>query len=125
MKQNDFDAELERYLHARRRPRINFRESFSKFWPKRKPDHIDLQTGVEVYDKPSLLERVKLKKDQVVASLKKAESKSEQPCSDIKEVAKIALGVIRQLPDEELKRFKQSADFETLKEILKKHELIR
>lgn len=122
MKQDEFDAELERYLHARRRPKINAREFFRKFWPERKPDHIDMQTGVEVYEDHSFLQRVKNRKDAVVAHFKKQES---APTADMKEVAKIALGVIRQLPDDELKKFKQSTDFETLKEILKKHDLIK
>lgn len=122
MKQDDFDVELERYLHARRHPKVNFRDVANKFWSPRKPDQIDLNTDVETYDKPSFLERVKQKKDKVVASLKK---NPELSSADIKEVAKIALGVIRQLPDEELKRFKQSADFEILKEILKRYELIK
>src|SRR3989344_4786316 len=122
MKQDQFDVELERYLHARRRPKVNVREFLGKFWRGSKPDRIDPETGVEIYDKPSVMQRVKEKKDSVVAHFS---SHSTAPTEDMKEVAKIALGVIRQLPDEELRKFKQSSDFEKLKEILKKHELIK
>ena len=124
MTHDDFDSELERYLHARKHQKLSIRDFLSKIIPKRNPDRIDIETGVEIYDSKSLMERSKEKKNALFAHLAKRENATTDS-SDIKEVAKIALSVIRQLSDDELKKFKQSADFEQLKEILKKHELIK
>lgn len=44
---------------------------------------------------------------------------------DMRDIAKITLYVIKQLPPERLKEFKQSSDWTDLKEILKKHKLIK
>lgn len=93
---HDFDVELERYLHARRKAKLSLREFFSKIW------------------KPVVKE--------VKKEAKEIESESIR---EMKEISRIALGVIRQLPDEELKKFKLSSDFERLKEILRKNKLIR
>jgi len=44
---------------------------------------------------------------------------------DLKEIAKIALFVIKQLPPEQLQEFKNSSDFADLKQILQKYRLIK
>lgn len=44
---------------------------------------------------------------------------------DTKEIAKIALAAIKQLPPEQMSTFKQSTEFARLKELLKKHQLIK
>lgn len=44
---------------------------------------------------------------------------------DTKEIAKIALSVIKQLPPDQLQAFKASPEFSRLKELLKKHQLIK
>lgn len=44
---------------------------------------------------------------------------------DLKEVAKITLAIIKQLPEEQLKAFKNSPDFERMKTIFRKHGLIK
>ncbi len=44
---------------------------------------------------------------------------------DMKEMAKIALYAIKQLPPEELQEFKKSSDFADLKQILQKYKLIK
>ncbi|MEM4263954.1 MAG: hypothetical protein QW666_03625 [Candidatus Woesearchaeota archaeon] len=44
---------------------------------------------------------------------------------DLKNLAKITLFVIKQLPKERMEQFKQSSDFTDLKEMLKKYKLIK
>ena len=88
---DDFDADLERYLHARLKSKSRVQDFFRELWSKPQP----------------------------------LEKKENEAPTELKELAKISLGVIRQLSDEELKLFKQSPEFEKIKEILKKHELIR
>ncbi|MBN1645330.1 hypothetical protein JW851_04845 [Candidatus Woesearchaeota archaeon] len=44
---------------------------------------------------------------------------------DLREVSKIALMAIKKLPEEDMKEFKESAEFDNLKKILKKHDLIK
>lgn len=49
----------------------------------------------------------------------------DEVAQDFKEVAKIALSVVKQLPDDRLTGFKSSQEFARLKELLKKHQLIK
>ena len=49
----------------------------------------------------------------------------DEVSQDMKEIAKIALMVIKQLPPEELSTFKASPEFARLKDLLKKHQLIK
>lgn len=44
---------------------------------------------------------------------------------DLREISKIALMAIKKLPEEDMKEFKDSAEFDSLKKILKKHDLIK
>ncbi|MBW2968799.1 hypothetical protein KY304_01155 [Candidatus Woesearchaeota archaeon] len=44
---------------------------------------------------------------------------------DLQAISKIALIAIKKLPEEDRKEFKESAEFEDLKKILKKYELIK
>lgn len=44
---------------------------------------------------------------------------------DIRDLAKMTLFVIKQLPPERMEQFKQSSDFNDLKELLKKYKLIK
>ena len=122
MKSDDFDVELEKYLDARKRSRTSIRDILARLWPPRKVRDVEQSF---VSEKKSVIDLVKEKKEQVVAKFKSKDVSAIDHSADIKEVAKIALRVIRRLPDEELKRFKESAEFEQLKEILRKHELIR
>lgn len=45
--------------------------------------------------------------------------------SDLKELARISLGVMKQMPGELIHDFKQSPDYDKFKTILKKHNLIK
>lgn len=51
--------------------------------------------------------------------------KKEMMQKDIREVAKIALMAIKKLPPDDLKQFKNSAEFDALKGLLKKYDLIK
>ncbi len=44
---------------------------------------------------------------------------------DLRQVSKIALMAIKKLPEEDMKEFKESSEFDALKKILKKHDLIK
>ncbi len=58
--------------------------------------------------------------DKVKQTLEK-----EEVLKDMKELARISLSVIKQLPPEIIHDFRNSEDFSKLKEILKKHGLIK
>lgn len=49
----------------------------------------------------------------------------EMAQKDLREIAKITLMAIKRLPEEDMKEFKESSEFGTLKKILKKHDLIK
>lgn len=61
--------------------------------------------------------------------LKTSSPEAEKPLSpevqDLKEIARIALDVIKMLPPKELSDFKQSTKFSRLKDILRKYGLIK
>lgn len=44
---------------------------------------------------------------------------------DLREVSKVALMAIKKLPEADMKEFKESSEFDNLKQILKKHDLIK
>lgn len=133
----EFDKDMEEYIRARKRAGINLKsikEAVQKLIPKRKqPDHIDLHEEVEVYHEPapkparkdSLLTKFFKKEEHTSEEFKQAQMAAEDAIADIKEISKITLNMIRQLPDEPLRQFRQSEDFEKMKTILKKHELIK
>ncbi len=98
---DNFDAELERYLHARLKSKSRFPEFFKQLWSPR------------------------IKEPQTTNNNQPTTNQTEPALQELRDLAQISLGVIRQLPDEELKLFKQSPEFAKLKEILKKHHLIR
>ncbi len=134
----EFDKDMEEYIHARRKAGIslkNLKEILQKLIPKRKlPDHIELHEEVEVYHektpqpvhKDSMLSKLFQKKEAPTnEEMLRAKMAVEDTIADIKEISKITLNMIRQLPDEELKKFRQSPDFDKMKTILRKHELIK
>lgn len=101
------------------------------------------KTEVEEYEaetKPfwhSVLEKVGLKpskaaqKEEAILAEKGEEEKikemveKEFMLKDIRDLAKMTLFVIKQLPPERMEQFKQSSDFNDLKELLKKYKLIK
>ena len=133
----EFDKDMEDYLRARKRAGISIKglkEILQNLIPKRKlPDHIELHEEVEVYHekapetkrKDSMLTKFFKKEDHSSEEFLQAKMAAEDAIADIKEISKITLNMIRQLPDEQLRQFRQSEDFEKMKTILKKHELIK
>lgn len=69
------------------------------------------------------------KKPQITAEEQEVQIKEivakEMAQKDLREIAKIALMAIKKLPEEDMKEFKESAEFDLLKKILKKHDLIK
>ncbi|MBI4145184.1 hypothetical protein HY493_03180 [Candidatus Woesearchaeota archaeon] len=49
----------------------------------------------------------------------------EETINDLKEIARISLGVMKQMPGEAVREFKATPDYEKFKDILRKHKLIR
>lgn len=101
------------------------------------------KTEIEEYEaetKPlwhSILEKVGLKpskavkKEEAMLAEKGEEEKikemveKEFMLKDIRDLAKMTLFVIKQLPKERMEQFKQTSDFNDLKELLKKYKLIK
>ena len=52
----------------------------------------------------------------------KTDSEAEQ---DLKEIARISLHMLKQMPGELIHNFKQTPDYERFKELLRKHQLIK
>ena len=87
---------------------------------------------VEVYEeeakqgpKEGMLAKLFKKEEPLNEELLQTRMQAEDLTEDMKEISKIALSVVKQLPDEQLRAFKESPDFEKLKVILKKHDLIK
>lgn len=129
---DEFEKDLAEYLSARKRAgRIDIKAFLKKIIPERKTEDasVALPEQVEVYTEPQpkqpgLLSKM-FKKEAVNEELMREHMRADDALDDMKEVAKIALSMIKQLPDEQLKAFKNSPDFERLKTLLKKHELIK
>lgn len=134
MERTDFDRDLDEYLRARRKgTSFNLGEFLKNLMPK-KQEKVELPQEVEVYDqkdkpaekpKESMFAKMFKKEGPQGEELIRAKMAAEDALNDMKEVSKIALGAIKQMPDEQLRTFKQSPEFERLKIILKKHELIK
>ena len=124
MGKKDFDKELEGYLHARRKgKRFNLGEFIQSIFPKReKSEYIEEEVPVEKEKS-----REKEGKDGFFTNLFKKEEQAtpDELFLEIKDVSRIALNAVKRLPDDELRDFKKSADFERLHAILKKHKLIK
>lgn len=114
----EFDKELDDYLSGRNRNSIT---GFVKnIFGKKK--NVEVPEEVEVYqtEKKSLFSKVFHKEHK-----EPEYEHSDETIEDMKEIAKIALIAIKQLPDETLSTFKKGRDFEKLKDILKKYKLIK
>ena len=74
--------------------------------------------------KKELAEKEKLIEEEEEGRIKEMVAK-ELMLKDLRDTAKIALFLIKQLPPERLKEFKESSDFADLKEILKKYKFIK
>jgi hypothetical protein len=151
MTRGEFEKEMDQYIAQRRK--ANF--TFSLFGKKPKQVKMEpaMPPEVQKYDESSpaepletipgeempakkgmftrLLESVGL----VASEEKKPESipaaevehmlVKDELMQDTKEIAKIALAAIKHLPAETLSAFKSGPEFARLKELLKKHQLIK
>lgn len=133
----EFDRELDEYISERRKTRI-FHNIVQGL--KREGNRIGINPALETYnvsvvdEKPaSENKNISQKKgffERVFGSgREKDESEMNEQLnlmkSDMKQVARIILDIIKKLPPQELSAFKQSDEFFVLKEILKKHNLIK
>lgn len=131
MSREEFERDMREYLRARKRAGFNLKAFIQDLLPKRRPE-VELPQEVEVYDeevapapKEGVLSKIFKKEGPVHEELLRTKMQAEDAITDMKEIAKIALSAIKQMPDEQLRTFKQSPDFEKMKVILKKHELIK
>jgi hypothetical protein len=154
MTRGEFEKELEQYIAQRKRAKIRFPDVFGAFKRKKKMPEPELPPEVQKYEEgspaelpeemPGTEEEVVEKKGAFTRLLEslglvgKEKSASNLPAEevqqmlvkdevtqDMKEIAKIALLVIKKLPPEQMSEFKSSAEFERLKELLRKHQLIK
>jgi len=131
MRDGDFDRDLAEYLRTRKRAR-SVRELFDhfvdRFKPKRQPT-VEFHESVELYDAPDekkeISKTTNLAEEPTGELLARAKMRADDAVTDIRETAKIALKMIKDLPDDTLRRFKESDDFAKLKTLLKKHDLIK
>ncbi len=146
----EFEKELEQYLAHRRRAKIKFP---SLFTTKKKMPAPELPPEIQQYEegspaeplemmpgeepelpKPGFMTKLLQTLGLVTTDEKTPEIPQEQVQQmlvkdevnqDMKEIAKIALLVIKQLPADQMGAFKSSPEFARLKELLKKHQLIK
>jgi len=159
----EFEKELDAYISARKKKKLNVSGFIKKMMPKPSPGPVELPPEVQAYDQTESTEVPKIENvDVVLEDEYEDEQKTflqkflewarpnakeihfegqekeeyqeqkikemvgkEMVMQDLKATAKIALYVIKQLPPEQLREFKNSSDFSELKSILKKHELIK
>lgn len=136
---NDFDQELDEYISSRKS------SGFSGIFNQKDKPRDELEESVpitEVYNdelpqsnghkieseqnKPKGIKRLFsfFSSDENEENI--AESKvNNLVLDDMKEVAKIALNIIKMLPPEKIITFKSSEQFSKLKDILSKHKLIK
>lgn len=121
-----FDKDLEEYLaHRNRRQFIHdIVQTFKSSKPtiKLNPEIKTYEDDLEVRETPrkSFFEKLFSKKEKTVELQELRPSKEE-----LKFVAQVALNHIKKLPPEEIELFKVSAEFEKLKQVLKKYNLIK
>jgi hypothetical protein len=133
MSREDFEKDMREYLRTRKKAGFNIKQLLQDLLPKKKAEAVELPEEVEVYheetEKPKRKEHVLTKffkkEEPMHEELLRTKMQAEDAIADMKEIAKIALGMINELPDEQLIKFKKSPDFEKMKFLLKKHELIK
>lgn len=113
-------------------------QTYGEEKPTLKPKPQEIQLEEYPSDKQNVLSFV-LEKLRTIGFLsKKPQSTEEEQAiqikqivakemiqKDLRELSKIALIAIKKLPEEDMKEFKESAEFDSLKKILKKHDLIK
>ncbi len=154
MTRGEFDKELEQYISHRKRAKLRLPDVFGAFKRKKKMPEPEMHPEVQKYEEgspaelpeemPGTEEEIVEKKGTFTKILEslglvgKEKSATNVPAEevqqmlvkdevtqDMKEIAKIALLVIKKLPPEQMSDFKASTEFERLKELLRKHQLIK
>ena len=128
-----FNKDLEEYISEKKKTRIlhNIMQSI-----KMESNKIKLNPALETYDAPapkqiSSPDEEKPKKGFLARLFSPEEEEPNMAeqlnamRSDMKQLAKITLDVIKKMPPQEVASFKQSDDFAVLKEILRKNSLIK
>ena len=140
----EFEQELGEYIDDRKKSKIDL-SGIANIFKKKHKESPKLSPEVETYGEApvnkqeeapkktgltkimeavGLVEKQGMSPEEEEQKIKELVVK-EETLQDLKEVSKIALKAIKQLPQETLAEFKQSPDFQTLKEILKKRNLIK
>ena len=153
MTREEFEKELDQYIAQRRRAKIRFPDIGRMFAAKhKKMPEPELPPEIQKYEEDTpaeipeampgedvqpqkgfftkLLESLGLvtteeKAEEVPAEQVQQMLAKDNLAQDTKEIAKIALSIIKQLPPEQLASFKAGPEFSRLKELLRKHQLIK
>jgi len=118
----EFEDELEEYLNQRRKGNVMSFLATKKLEKQQTPDSEPEYEPIQEMPQPQ--------KQGFFARLFSASPADEVPeeeliRADLKDIAKIALDALKQLPPQELENFKKSEDFFRFKELLQKHQLIK
>lgn len=154
MTRGEFERELDQYIAQRKRAKFKLPDIFGAFKSRKKMPEPELPPEVQKYEEGSpaeqpevmpgeeeevskkgaltrILESLGLvgKGDKAPANVPAEDVQQmlvkDENMQDMKEIAKIALYVIKQLPEDKLAEFKSGNEFERLKELLRKHQLIK
>lgn len=154
MTREEFEKELDQYIAQRRRAKIRFPDIGRMFAVKhKKMPEPELPPEIQKYEEGTpaeipeampgeeaqpqkgfftkLLESLGLvtteenQAEEVPAEQVQQMLAKDDLAQDTKEIAKIALAVVKRLPPEQLATFKASPEFSRLKELLRKHQLIK
>jgi len=132
---DDFDKDMKEYLASRKKNSL-----FGNVLKEKQPE-VRLHPEVETYEQeasaPQEAEQESFTMEQTPAkkgffSRLFSKKENEEPIiasvelmDDLKRVSKTALGLAKQLSPEQLESFKRSAEYDELKNILKKRNLIK
>lgn len=122
MAREDFERDMHDYLRTRKKaksPKEFFQNILRSFKPKQPQP---LPSDLEVYtDEPVRRQSAPAISEDVIRERMRA----DDAVDDMKEMARITLKMIKDLPEETIGKYKQAPEFEKLKALLKKHELIK
>ncbi|MEK6849865.1 MAG: hypothetical protein AABY01_04845 [Nanoarchaeota archaeon] len=127
--------DMESYISTRRKSDWSFTKPFhptiQEYKPKQEESAVE---NTEVTEKKGWFSKVSSKifgeaadeaTEDVPAAQVHSQISSSETHTDLKELARISLGVMKQMPGEQIHEFKQSPDYDKFKTILKKHNLIK
>ena len=142
MAKRDFEKEMAEYISERNKGKpFSLKEFISGLIPK-KDEVVDVHEDVEIYSDEDVINIKEESKEPWLKRIFSIDSKKEKEkqdkildieykvmaedaIHDLKNVTKIALEAIKELPPNKVKKFRESESFANMKKILKKHELIK